>query len=207
MALPMRTERGPGRGAARPALVALLSLGLLAGCGHRATTTGWTGARAGGSGGPGSASDPWGPYIHEASGRFHVPEQWIRAVMHQESGGHQYLNGRPTTSWAGAAGLMQVMPGTYAELAARYGLGPDPYDPHDNIMAGTAYIRQLYHKYGSPGFLAAYNAGPGRMDAYVARGSSLPTETVNYVASISPNLGSRAAEAAAVGAIASAAEP
>ena len=167
------------------------TLGLLTACSsQRATTGGWTGARGShGYGAPGPAGDPWGPYIREASSRFHVPERWVRAVMHQESGGHEFLNGRPTTSWAGAAGLMQVMPGTYAELSARYSLGADPYDPHDNIMAGTAYIHELYSKYGSPGFLAAYNAGPGRMDSYLAGGGSLPSETVHYVASISPNLG------------------
>jgi hypothetical protein len=172
-------------------------LGLLAACSQRASTGGWVGARGHGYAAPGPASDPWGPYIRQASARFHVPERWVRAVMHQESGGHQFLNGRPTTSWAGAAGLMQVMPGTYAELSARYGLGPDPYDPYDNIMAGTAYIREMYDKYGSPGFLAAYNAGPGRMDAYLARGGALPSETVNYVASISPNLGEDSPESAA----------
>jgi hypothetical protein len=55
----------------------------------------------------------------------------------------------------------------------------------------------MYDKYGSPGFLAAYNAGPGRMDAYLARGGVLPSETVNYVASISPNLGEDSPESAA----------
>ena len=108
--------------------------------------------------------------------------------MRQESGGHQYLHGQPITSDAGAAGLMQLMPPTYAELAERYGLGPDPYEPHDNIMAGTGYIRQLYNKYGSPTFLAAYNAGPSRVDAYLAGRGSLPNETVNYLASIAPSL-------------------
>ena len=52
-------------------------------------------------------------------------------------------------------GLMQIMPKTWIELRARYGLGADPYDPHDNILAGAAYIRQLHDRYGSPGFLAA----------------------------------------------------
>jgi hypothetical protein len=109
--------------------------------------------------------------------------------MHQESGGHEYIHGQPTTSDAGAMGLMQVMPATYAELAARYGLGNDPYEPHDNIMAGTGYIRELYDKYGSPAFLAAYNAGPHRLDAYLAGNGNLPNETVNYLASTAPNLG------------------
>jgi hypothetical protein len=138
---------------------------------------------------PGPAEDPWGPYIHEAGARFAVPERWIRAVMHQESGGHEYLNGQPITSDAGATGLMQVMPATYAELRDRYNLGDDPYNPHDNIMAGTAYIREMYDQFGSPAFLAAYNAGPQRVADYMAGRSNLPNETVNYLASITPHLG------------------
>jgi hypothetical protein len=133
---------------------------------------------------PGPASDPWGPYIREASGRFGVPELWIRRVMHQESGGQQDV-----ISWAGAMGLMQVMPETYAGLRDRYSLGDDPYDPHNNILAGTAYLREMYDRYGSPGFLAAYNAGPNRLDSYLNNGRPLPEETVNYVASIAPLLG------------------
>ncbi len=138
---------------------------------------------------PGPEGDPWGPYIEEASQRFGVPAPWIRAVMHQESGGQEYLDGRPITSSAGAMGLMQLMPATYGDLQAQYGLGEDPYDPRDNIMAGTAYIRQMYDKYGSPGFLAAYNAGPARVDDYLAGQGGLPAETENYVASIAPHLG------------------
>ena len=48
------------------------------------------------------------------------------------------------------------------ELRARHDLGADPYNPHDNILAGAAYIRELHDRYGSPGFLADYNAGPRR---------------------------------------------
>ena len=133
---------------------------------------------------PGPASDPWGPYIHEASGRFGVPELWIRRVMRQESGGQEDV-----ISWAGAMGLMQVMPDTYDGLRGRYNLGDDPFDPHNNILAGTAYLREMYDRFGSPGFLAAYNAGPNRLDAYLSDGKALPSETVNYVASIAPLLG------------------
>jgi D-alanyl-D-alanine carboxypeptidase len=133
---------------------------------------------------PGPQEDPWGPYIREASARFNVPGHWVRAVMHQESGGEQQA-----VSSAGAMGLMQVMPATYEGLRVRYQLGDDPYDPHNNILAGTAYIREMYDRFGSPGFLAAYNAGPDRVDAYLARRSALPDETVNYVAAITPNLG------------------
>ena len=168
---------------------------LLAACGG--------GARYAGSGGyapgstvypqPGPPEDPWRPYIRQASERFTVPQQWIRAVMRQESGGHEYRNGQPITSGAGAMGLMQLMPATYADLQAQYDLGSDPYEPHDNIMAGTAYIRQMYQKYGAPAFLAAYNAGPQRLEDYLYTGRSLPNETVDYVASIAPNLGTEIA--------------
>jgi D-alanyl-D-alanine carboxypeptidase len=134
---------------------------------------------------PGPSSDPWGPYIREASGRFGVPENWVRRVMRQESGGQEDV-----ISWAGAMGLMQVMPDTYDGLRTRYSLGDDPFDPHNNILAGTAYLREMYDRFGSPGFLAAYNAGPNRLDRYLNNGTPLPTETVNYVASIAPLLGS-----------------
>src|SRR6201996_5556167 len=133
---------------------------------------------------PGPASDPWGPYIREASARFGMPEQWIRAVMRQESGGQEDV-----ISWAGAMGLMQVMPDTYDGLRDRYGLGDDPFDPHNNILAGTAYLREMYDRYGAPGFLAAYNAGPNRLDQYLSGGTPLPAETVSYVASLAPGLG------------------
>src|SRR3954454_24741004 len=143
---------------------------------------------------PGSAQDPWGPHIAEAARRFQVPERWIREVMRQESGGRQRdADGAPITSSAGAMGLMQVMPRTYDMLARRYGLGGDPYDPHDNILAGAAYIREMYSIYGSPGFLAAYNAGPDRVNAYLSGSSPLPDETLNYVASVAPRLGDQVA--------------
>jgi len=87
-------------------------------------------------------------------------------------------------------GLMQVMPATYQELRGRYQLGDDPYEPRNNILAGTAYIKEMYDRFGAPGFLAGYNAGPDRVDSYLAGRASLPDETVNYVAAITPNLGS-----------------
>ncbi|QDH25971.1 murein transglycosylase [Neokomagataea tanensis] len=138
---------------------------------------------------PGPPSDPWGPYIHEASDRFDVPERWIRAVIERESGGRLFdSSGHFTTSVPGAMGLMQLMPPTYDDLRYQYSLNDDPYDPHDNILAGTAYIRQMYDIYGSPGFLAAYNDGPGSLDSYLRRGRALPRETRRYVASIGPKI-------------------
>ena len=87
---------------------------------------------------PGPPGDPWGPYIVEASAKYDVPERWVREVIRQESGGRLYENGKLITSNAGDMGLMQVMPATFDELRQRYALGDDPFDPHDNIMAGTA---------------------------------------------------------------------
>ncbi len=137
---------------------------------------------------PGPAGDPWGPYIVEAAARFDVPEAWIRGVMRQESGGRLYEYGQLITSPTGAMGLMQIEPYTYDELRARYEFGADPYDPHENILAGTAYIRELYDAYGSPAFLAAYNAGPGRLDDYLTHNKGLPAETRHYVAVIGPGI-------------------
>jgi hypothetical protein len=133
---------------------------------------------------PGPPEDPWGPYIREAAARYRVPDQWIRAVMRQESGGEEQA-----VSPVGAMGLMQVMPETYAGLRRRYALGDDPYEPHNNILAGTAYLREMYERFGSPGFLAGYNAGPERVDEYLAGTARLPDETVNYLAAVTPNLG------------------
>lgn len=130
----------------------------------------------------------WQPFVAEASTRFRVPEPWVRAVMAAESGGRTTLNGQPIISPMGAMGLMQVMPGTYQDMRLRLGLGADPFDPHDNILAGTAFLRTLYERYGYPGVFAAYNAGPARFDDYLVHGVSLPEETLHYLAAIAPGL-------------------
>jgi soluble lytic murein transglycosylase-like protein len=128
--------------------------------------------------------DRWQPLIDEAAQRFTIPAPWIRDVMRLESAGQAFLDGQPTTSPAGAMGLMQIMPATYAELRERYRLGVDPYDPHDNIFAGAAYLRELYERYGWPSLFAAYHAGPARFEAYLANGKSLPKATREYLAAL-----------------------
>lgn len=128
--------------------------------------------------------DRWGGHIREASARFGVPEDWIRRVMRAESGGRTTFHGRPITSPAGAMGLMQLMPATWAEMRAAHRLGPDPHDPRDNILAGTAYLRALYERFGYPGLFAAYNAGPSRYAEHLAGARRLPAETVAYVAAV-----------------------
>ena len=133
-----------------------------------------------------AAGDPYAGHLAEASQRFGIPDAWIRAVMRAESAGDLRA-----ISSAGAMGLMQIMPDTWADLRVRHRLGSDPYDPRDNILAGTAYLREMHDRYGSPGFLAAYNAGPGRYEEYLSAGRPLPAETRDYVAALAPLVGGR----------------
>ena len=127
----------------------------------------------------------YAPAVTEAARRFAIQERWIWAVMRAESGGDPRA-----VSPKGAMGLMQIMPATFAELRARHGLGTDPYDPRDNILAGAAYLREMRERYGAPGLLAAYHAGPGRYEDYLSAGRPLPAETIAYVATLAPLIGS-----------------
>ena len=128
--------------------------------------------------------DRWQGEIEEASRRFDMPEAWIRRVIGAESGGRTMLHGRPIESRAGAMGLMQLMPGTWREMRAIHGLGGDPHDPRDNILAGTGYLRLMHDRFGYPGLFAAYNAGPVRYARHLATGRPLPAETVAYMAAV-----------------------
>lgn len=144
------------------------------------------------------ATDRIADSVSQASRRFAIPSAWIWAVMRAES-----LGDADALSPKGAMGLMQIMPGTWSELRSRYGLGADPYDPHDNVMAGAAYLRELHDRFGKPGFLAAYNAGPGRYEEHLATGRPLAAETLSYMAAVALLLGApvddRELEAAAAG--------
>lgn len=139
----------------------------------------------------------WAPYIDEASVRFGVPTSWIERVMRAESNGLTILNGRPIRSRAGAMGLMQLMPATWAAMRARLGLGLNPDDPRDNILAGTFYLRLMYDRFGYPGLFGAYNAGPGAYAEWLAGKRRLPGETVAYLATVgrvaAPSPGAEAA--------------
>ncbi|KGJ05231.1 Transglycosylase SLT domain-containing protein [Paracoccus halophilus] len=140
-----------------------------------------------------AAVDPHAAHIADAARRFGIPEHWIIAVLRTESVGDVRA-----VSSAGAMGLMQVMPDTWAGLRIRHRLGRDPYDPRDNILAGTAYLREMFDRYGNvAAMLAAYNAGPGRYDEYLATGRALPPETRAYVAALAPVLGGEASPDAA----------
>lgn len=131
----------------------------------------------------------WQPFIAEASLRFGIPEAWIARVMRAESGGATSRNGRPIRSSKGAMGLMQLMPGTWTDMQARLGLGMDPDDPRDNILAGTCYLRLMYDRFGYPGLFGAYNAGPQRYAAWLAGRTRLPAETIDYLAKVAPGAG------------------
>jgi len=133
--------------------------------------------------GSAAVTDPFAAFVAEASLRFGIPASWIRAVMQVESVGDVRA-----LSPKGAMGLMQIMPQTWSGLRLRYGLGANPYDAHDNILAGAAYLRELHDRYGAPGFLAAYNA----------TGRPLPGETQTYVAVLAPLIGGGSIDGAMV---------
>jgi len=131
-----------------------------------------------------AVGEPYAAMIAEAAQRFAIPAAWIRAIMRIESRGD-----RRAVSPKSAMGLMQLMPETWTALRARYGLGRDAFDAHDNILAGAAFLREMHDRYGSPGFLAAYNAGPGRYEDYRDHHRPLPPETIAYVAALVPFVG------------------
>ncbi|WP_298193130.1 lytic transglycosylase domain-containing protein [Novosphingobium sp.] len=139
------------------------------------------------------AGHPYSGHVTEAAQRFGIPEAWIWAVMRVES------NGDPRAiSRVGALGLMQLMPATWATMTMRYGLGDNAWDARANILGGAAYLREMVDRYGDlSAALAAYNAGPGRVDDWRTRGRALPAETIAYVAKIAPMVGTSAVAAPA----------
>jgi soluble lytic murein transglycosylase-like protein len=147
-----------------------------------------------------ASADPigrWRPLIEAASARCGVPVPWIEKVMRAESGGRTVLGGRPIRSAAGAMGLMQLMPATWSAMRVRLGLGTDPFDPAENILAGACYLRMMADRFGYPGAFAAYNAGPGRYADHLVTGRPLPSETRAYLVAVTagpvPVMAARAA--------------
>jgi hypothetical protein len=102
------------------------------------------------------------------------------AVARTESGVCQWTpDGSAVTSSTGAIGVMQLEPGTAAQL------GVDPFDVNQNIRGGVAYLKQLYQKYGNwSDALAAYNWGPGKMDNALLTATAIPGQVLNYVRGI-----------------------
>lgn len=122
----------------------------------------------------GGAPTPFDAIIRNAASRFGVHEGLIKAVIKMESD----FNPR-AVSHAGARGLMQLMPSTAAGLGVR-----NSFDPEQNIMAGTRFLRDMLNRYGGDldSALAAYNWGPGNVDK--SRGAFLPRETREYLARV-----------------------
>ena len=127
-------------------------------------------------------SDRCAVHVPEAAQRSGLSEDVVMRVMLAESGGNSRI-----VSVKGAIGCMQIMPATWTYLTARYTLGTDPYDARMNMIGGVMYLAELAARYGWPGALAAYNAGPGRYQRYVQGGVPLPPETVAYAARLGRN--------------------
>lgn len=113
--------------------------------------------------------------LNQAAQEFGIRPELLSAVANQESGGNPEAQ-----SSKGALGVMQLMPATAKELGVE-----DPLDPEQNIRGGAKYLRQLLDRYNGNEklALAAYNAGPGRVDAAGGHVPNIP-ETQNYVTSV-----------------------
>lgn len=121
-----------------------------------------------------SSPSSFDPIIKKASLRYGVDEGLIKAVIRMES------NFNPTAvSRAGARGLMQLMPGTAAGLGVK-----DSFNPEQNIMGGTRFLRDMLDRYKGnlDSALAAYNWGPGNLERN--RGAYLPRETREYLVKV-----------------------
>ncbi len=115
-------------------------------------------------------------YAGEAAARAGLGVDVILRVTRDESDG----NAR-AVSPKGAIGCMQIMPGTWADLTARYALGSDAFDARLNMLGGALYLAELTRRFGPEAAYAAYNAGPARYIRYTTGGVPLPAETVAYV--------------------------
>ncbi len=132
---------------------------------------------------PGPPSDPWGPWIRQASQRFDVPEARIREVMRQESGGRPNV-----TSRAGAMGLMQVMPGTYRELQARYGLGPTPTTRGTASWPGRPTSARCTTSTAIPASLPPTTPAPAALRTISGAAAACLARRGTYVARIAPRI-------------------
>ena len=112
--------------------------------------------------------------VNVASAAYHLDPDLVNSVIHAESGFNAHA-----VSPKGARGLMQLMPGTASQLGVN-----DSFDPQANVTGGSRYLRELLERYDFDlvKALAAYNAGPERVEQY--RGVPPFRETRAYVARI-----------------------
>lgn len=118
-------------------------------------------------------------FVRARAATYGLDPDWVVALFRQEGGG--YTNVSP----AGAFGSAQLMPQTAAALGVATSVDDPTYDWHTNADAGLRYLKQIYDRFGTPEMAeAAYNAGPDRVNAYLAGQQPLPYETQRYVAAI-----------------------
>jgi Transglycosylase SLT domain len=123
----------------------------------------------------------WDGEILQAADRFHIDRRLITAVIQVESNACERIEGKRTSSEAGAMGLMQVMPSTWNAYRERLRLGTDPYNPLDNLLAGSAYLHDLTQRLGMLDGLAAYFAGPSSVMAANSKDTLASPATLRYV--------------------------
>jgi soluble lytic murein transglycosylase-like protein len=124
--------------------------------------------------GPVKAAPPLNQVVNIASAEYHLDPDLVNSVIHAESGFNSHA-----VSPKGARGLMQLMPATANQLGVN-----DAFDPQSNVTGGSRYLRELLERYNFDlvKALAAYNAGPERVEQY--RGVPPFRETHAYVARI-----------------------
>ena len=112
--------------------------------------------------------------VNSASAAYHLDPDLVNSVIHAESGFNSHAVSRK-----GAQGLMQLMPDTASKLGVA-----NAFDPQSNVAGGSRYLRELLERYNFDLIkaLAAYNAGPKRVEQY--QGVPPYTETRAYVSRI-----------------------
>ncbi len=119
--------------------------------------------------------DRWSAVVAEAAAANGLPPDFLMRLVAQESGFNP-----SSVSKAGALGIAQFMPGTALLVGLR-----DPFDPVEAIPAAAKHLRDLRSRFENLGLAAAaYNAGAGRVTAWLAGRGNLPMETVNYVRAV-----------------------
>jgi len=124
-------------------------------------------------------ASPIGMFVEKTAVKYGVDPDFAKYVISKETG--TMKNAERAVSPKGAAGIMQLMPGTAKDMGVK-----DVFDPYQNIEGGIKYLAMLEKKYGDPKLVAiAYNWGPGNTDKWLKAGADakkLPKETQMYIA-------------------------